>query len=49
MRVIVEEILANVEAGRSLAEAFAKHPKVFNKVYVSIIAAGEMSGSLMIL
>jgi len=46
MRVIVEEILANVEAGRSLAEAFAKHPKVFNKVYVSIIAAGEMSGSL---
>ncbi|MBR6965183.1 type II secretion system F family protein [Candidatus Saccharibacteria bacterium] len=46
MRAIVEEILGSVEAGKSLHEAFALHPEVFNDVYVSLIAAGEMSGTL---
>lgn len=45
-RNLVEEILAQVEAGKSLHEAFAKHPDVFNKVYLSLIAAGEASGTL---
>ncbi len=46
MRAVVEEILAAVEAGKSLHEAFEQHPDVFNNVYVSLIAAGEMSGKL---
>ena len=46
MRAVVEEILAAVEAGKSLHEAFEQHPDVFNKVYVALIAAGEMSGTL---
>lgn len=46
MRAIVEEILASVEAGKSLHESFEQHPDVFNKVYVALIAAGEMSGTL---
>ncbi len=45
-RTLVEDILAQVEAGKSLHDAFAKHPEVFNKVYLSLIAAGEASGTL---
>lgn len=43
---VVQEIVANVEGGRSLSEAFSKHPEVFDKVYLALIAAGEESGTL---
>ncbi len=43
---IVNSIVADIEGGSTLANAFAKHPKVFNEVYISLIAAGEASGSL---
>ncbi len=46
MKAIIEEILADVEAGRSLSAAFGKHPDVFDKVYLSLIKAGETSGTL---
>ena len=46
MRSIVEEILANVEAGKSLHDAFAEHPNTFNGVYLALIKAGETSGTL---
>ena len=46
MKAIIEEILADVEAGRPLSTAFAKHPDTFNKVYLSLIKAGETSGTL---
>jgi type IV pilus assembly protein PilC len=46
MRSVVEDILANVESGKTLSESFGKHPKVFSKVYLSIVAAGEISGTL---
>jgi type II secretory pathway component PulF len=35
-----------VESGTSLSQAFAAHPDVFNNIYVSLVAAGEASGSL---
>lgn len=43
---IISQIIADVEAGKSLSVAFAKHPNVFNQVYVSLVAAGETSGTL---
>ena len=46
MKAVIEEILADVEAGRSLSEAFSKHPDIFSKVYLSLIKAGETSGTL---
>lgn len=46
MRGIIEDILANVESGKTLADSFGRHPKVFNKVYLSIVSAGEVSGTL---
>ncbi|MEE0888253.1 MAG: type II secretion system F family protein [Candidatus Saccharimonadaceae bacterium] len=46
MKKIVEEILINVESGKSLHESFALHPEVFNGVYLALIKAGEASGTL---
>ncbi len=46
MKSIVEEILASVEAGKSLYDAFSQHPNVFNGVYLALIKAGETSGTL---
>lgn len=46
MKAVIEEILADVEAGRALSTAFSKHPDVFDKVYLSLIKAGETSGTL---
>ncbi len=45
-RTLVEDVLAQVESGKSLHEAFAKHPDVFNNVYLSLVEAGEASGTL---
>lgn len=46
MRIIAEEILTNVEAGKTLYESFALHKEVFNGVYLALIRAGEASGTL---
>ena len=46
MKNVIEDIMASIEAGNSLSDAFSKHPNVFDKVYLSLIAAGELSGTL---
>lgn len=46
LRGIVEEIGASIEGGSSLTDAFSKHPKVFDDVFLALIAAGELSGTL---
>jgi type IV pilus assembly protein PilC len=46
LKVVVNSVIANVEAGSSLSAAMGKYPKVFNKVYTSIVMAGESSGTL---
>lgn len=46
MKTIVEEILTDVESGKTLHDAFAKHSDVFNGVYLALIQAGESSGTL---
>ena len=46
MRSIAEEILANVEAGKTLYDSFSNYPDVFNGVYLALIQAGETSGTL---
>lgn len=46
MKAVIEDILAQVEGGKTLHDAFARHPDVFNRVYLSLIAAGEASGTL---
>lgn len=39
-------VLRDLENGYKLSEAIEKHPKVFNHVFVSVVAAGESSGKL---
>ena len=46
MKSVAEEILASVESGESLYEAFSAHPKIFDGVYLALIKAGEKSGTL---
>lgn len=43
---VIQDISASVEGGRSLSESFAKHPKVFSEVFISLLSAGELSGTL---
>ena len=44
-RVIVA-VRRDVEAGASLSASLAKHPKVFNDMYVNIVRAGEATSSI---
>jgi type IV pilus assembly protein PilC len=46
LREVIAEIRSDVEGGMVLSKAFARHPKVFNRLYVSMIEAGESSGTL---
>jgi len=46
LKVVLSKIIADVEGGSPLSKAMGKHPKVFNQVYISLVAAGETSGTL---
>lgn len=46
MKGVIEDLLAQIEGGKSLADAVKMHPDVFSDVYISLVAAGEMSGTL---
>jgi type II secretory pathway component PulF len=41
---VVGVVLADVQSGLALSSAMAKHPKVFSKVYVALVKAGESAG-----
>jgi type IV pilus assembly protein PilC len=43
---ILDEISEGIEGGDSLSEGLSQHPRVFNKLYVNMVKAGELSGAL---
>ncbi|HLG68755.1 MAG TPA: type II secretion system F family protein [Acidimicrobiales bacterium] len=43
---VVRQVRDDVESGMSLSAAMAKHPKVFDHLYVSMLQAGEIGGSI---
>lgn len=45
-RVIISQVITDVEGGSTLSDALAKHPRVFNNIYINLVAAGEISGNL---
>ena len=45
-KVVVAKVIADVESGSSFSAALTKHPAVFNEVYLSLVEAGEASGTL---
>jgi general secretion pathway protein F len=43
---VLSDIGSKVNEGSSLADAMSAHPKVFSKLYINMVRAGEASGSL---
>lgn len=43
------DVVDDVESGNTLSEAFAKHPKCFDRLYVNMIRAGEAGGALEVI
>jgi type IV pilus assembly protein PilC len=46
LAVVIAEIREDVESGVVLSRAMSRHPKVFGRLYVAMIEAGEASGTL---
>ena len=43
---VTSQIKVDVEAGSTFADALSKHPKIFDSLYVNLVAAGEVGGVL---
>jgi len=46
LKQIIGELGAGIEGGSTFSEALAQHPKVFNRLYVNMVKAGELGGVL---
>ena len=46
LRKVIQEVLYDVESGHTLADAMAKHPKVYTELFTNMVAAGEAGGIL---
>jgi type IV pilus assembly protein PilC len=46
LAAVIREVRADVETGLLLSQAMAKHPQVFDRLYVSMVEAGEAAGIL---
>lgn len=43
---VIQDITASVEGGKTLSDSFAKHIDVFDPVFIALVSAGELSGTL---
>ncbi len=46
LQKVVRDVLASIQGGSSFADALVKHPKVFSKLYINMVRAGEAGGVL---
>jgi type IV pilus assembly protein PilC len=46
LKIIIGQIVGDVEGGAAFSVALSKHPKVFNDIFISLVNAGEASGTL---
>ncbi len=46
MKMTTNTIVKDLNSGVNLTEAFSKHPKIFDNIYLNMISAGEASGKL---
>jgi type IV pilus assembly protein PilC len=46
LRDTLEEMTEDIQSGTTFSEALAKHPKVFDRLYVNMVRAGEIGGML---
>jgi general secretion pathway protein F len=49
LKTVVQDILNRIREGSSLAEALGNHPRIFSKLYVNMIKAGESGGFLEVI
>ena len=45
-RELLTSVIEDIEGGKTMSQALAAFPRVFNTVFVSLIRAGELSGTL---
>lgn len=45
-QAVISQVIVDVESGKAFSESLQKHPDVFDEVFVSLVAAGEVSGTL---
>lgn len=46
LQKVINSLIVDVESGLPLSKSLEKHPDVFNKIFISLVAAGETSGTL---
>lgn len=46
LQSIIQDISVSVEGGKTLSSSFAKYPDVFDAVFLALVGAGELSGTL---
>jgi len=46
LKKIIGELAASIEGGSTFSEGLAQHPKVFNRLFVNMVKAGELGGVL---
>ena len=46
LRAVISDVTARVQGGETFNESIAKHPRVFNRLFVSMVKAGEAGGLL---
>jgi type IV pilus assembly protein PilC len=46
LKVILGDLAVSIEGGSTFSEALAQHPKVFNRLFVNMVKAGEIGGVL---
>lgn len=46
MKAVIQEVLADVLSGKTFSSALAKHERVFSRVFISMVRAGELGGFL---
>ncbi|MFC4891964.1 type II secretion system F family protein [Pseudofrancisella aestuarii] len=46
LKMLVVDLKLSIEGGESLSQALRKYPKIFDKLYVGLVTAGEESGNL---
>jgi general secretion pathway protein F len=49
LRETTEDVLNQIEGGSSLAEALSQHPRIFSRLYVNMVKAGESGGFLEVI
>lgn len=45
-KAVISNLKDKIEAGQSFSQALAEHPQVFSNIYINMVAAAEISGSL---